>query len=86
MSLSTAMASLMATFDRYAAVEGKKDTLTKLELKNLVENEMPCLIQKAKNSDGLEKLMKDLDRNKDSEVTIEEFLTFVCSLTCVGGL
>lgn len=45
MSLSTAMASLMATFDRYAAVEGKKDTLTKLELKNLVENEMPCLIQ-----------------------------------------
>lgn len=43
--LETAMALLMQTFDKYAAAEGDKNTLTKNEVKTLLERELPDLIK-----------------------------------------
>lgn len=43
--LETAMAILMQTFDTYAGVEGKKDSLSKAEVKTLLEKELPGLLK-----------------------------------------
>lgn len=43
--LETAMAILMKTFDTYAASEGSKDSLSKAEVKTLLEKELPGLIK-----------------------------------------
>ena len=39
------MAMLMKTFDKYAGVEGNKSTLTKSELKTMMEKELPTFMK-----------------------------------------
>ncbi|XP_070710857.1 protein S100-P-like [Pempheris klunzingeri] len=80
--LETAMAILIKTFDTYAAGEGKKDTLTKAEAKALLEKELPGLLKMTKNQDEVDKLLKGLDFNGDSEVDFSEFVVLVAALTC----
>lgn len=43
--LETAMAIMMNTFDTYAGADGKPDSLSKKEVKTLLEKELPGLIQ-----------------------------------------
>lgn len=43
--LETAMAILMNTFDTYAGADGKPDSLSKKEVKALMEKELPGLLQ-----------------------------------------
>lgn len=43
--LETAMAILMNTFDTYAGADGKPDSLSKKEVKVLMEKELPGLLQ-----------------------------------------
>ncbi|XP_074480108.1 protein S100-P-like [Sebastes fasciatus] len=80
--LETAMAILMKTFDTYAAGEGKKDTLSNAEAKTLLEKELPALLKGAKNQGEVDKLLKGLDFNGDSEVDFSEFVVLVAALTC----
>ncbi|XP_023147298.1 protein S100-P [Amphiprion ocellaris] len=80
--LETAMAILMKTFDTYAAGEGKPDTLTNAEAKTLLQKELPGLLKDAKNQDAVDKLLKGLDFNGDSEIDFSEFVILVASLTC----
>ncbi|XP_028284747.1 protein S100-P-like [Parambassis ranga] len=78
--LENAIAILLQTFDDYAGKEGKKDTLTKREVKTLLEKEL--LLQEAKNPGEVDKLMKKLDLDGDSEVNFNEFMTLVGCLAC----
>ncbi|XP_022065544.2 protein S100-P-like isoform X1 [Acanthochromis polyacanthus] len=80
--LETAMAILMKTFDTYAAGEGKPDTLTNAEAKTLLQKELPGLLKNAKNQDAVDKMLKGLDVNGDSEIDFSEFVILVASLTC----
>ncbi|XP_044040561.1 protein S100-P-like [Siniperca chuatsi] len=80
--LETAMAILMKTFDTYAAGEGSKDSLSKAEVKTLLERELPGLLKAAKNQDEVDKLLKGLDFNGDSEVDFNEFVVLIAALTC----
>ncbi|XP_026208938.1 protein S100-P [Anabas testudineus] len=80
--LETAMAILMKVFDTYAAGEGKPDTLTKGEAKTLLEKELPGLLKAAKNQEEVDKMLKGLDFNGDSEVDFSEFVVLVAALTC----
>ncbi|XP_070849033.1 protein S100-P-like [Chaetodon trifascialis] len=80
--LETAMAILMKTFDTYAAAEGSKESLSKTEVKTLLEKELPGLLQAAKNQEEVDKLLKSLDFNGDSEVDFSEFVVLVAALTC----
>ncbi|XP_051800028.1 protein S100-P-like isoform X3 [Acanthochromis polyacanthus] len=80
--LETAMAILMKTFDTYAAGEGKPDTLTNAEAKTLLQKELPGLLKNAKNQDEVDKMLKGLDVNGDSEIDFSEFVILVASLTC----
>ncbi|KAM7377616.1 hypothetical protein PAMA_014088 [Pampus argenteus] len=80
--LETAMAILMNTFDTYAAGEGNKDSLSKNEVKTLLEKELPGLLKAAKNQEEVDKMLKGLDFNGDSEVDFSEFVVLVAALTC----
>ncbi|KAM3940539.1 protein S100-P-like [Leptodactylus fuscus] len=82
--LETAIALLIDVFDKYSCTEGKKDTLTKGELKTLMEKELPGFMGKAKGKDDCDQLMKDLDENGDDEVDFKEFIIFVSVLTCLA--
>ncbi|XP_020502092.2 protein S100-P-like [Labrus bergylta] len=81
-NLETAMALLMKTFDTYAGAEGRKDSLSKAEVKTLLEKEMPGLLKAAKNQSEVDKLIQGLDFNGDSEVDFSEFVVLVAALTC----
>uniref|UniRef100_A0A3Q4H4M0 Protein S100 n=1 Tax=Neolamprologus brichardi TaxID=32507 RepID=A0A3Q4H4M0_NEOBR len=78
--LETSVACMMKVFDTYAGKEGKPDSLTKAEVKALLENELPGLL---KNQEDLDKLFKELDFNGDGEVDFNEFMVLVASITCV---
>lgn len=41
-----------------------------------------CSAQAAKNKEDVDKLLKDLDFNGDSEVDFGEFVVLVAALTC----
>ncbi|KAG9465467.1 protein S100-P-like [Eleutherodactylus coqui] len=82
--LETAIALLISVFDQYACGEGKKDTLSKAELKTMMEKELPGILGNAKDKDDCDKLLKDLDENGDNEVDFQEFIIFVAALTCLG--
>ncbi|XP_069488093.1 protein S100-P-like [Ambystoma mexicanum] len=81
--LEQAMAMIIGVFDKYSGTEGNKFTLTKGELKTLMEKEMPGFMENAKDKDAVDKLLKDLDENGDSEVDFNEFMIFVAALSCV---
>ncbi|XP_030018658.1 protein S100-P-like [Sphaeramia orbicularis] len=80
--LETAMAILMKTFDTYAGAEGNKNSLSKAEVKTLLEKELPGLLKAAKNQAEVDKLLKSLDVNGDAEVDFSEFVVLVASITC----
>ncbi|XP_028284742.1 protein S100-P-like [Parambassis ranga] len=80
--LAVAIAILSKTFNDYARKEGKKDMLNKGEVKTLLEKELPGLLQEAKNPGEVDKLIKSLDLDGDSEVNFTEFMALVVRLAC----
>ncbi|XP_037532856.1 protein S100-A10b [Nematolebias whitei] len=79
--LEKSMESMIVVFHRYAKEGGNKTTLSKKELKKLIENELPSFLKSQKSSDTVERIIKDLDENKDDELDFEEFLPFVAGIT-----
>ncbi|NWS39220.1 S100P protein, partial [Probosciger aterrimus] len=80
--LETAMGMIIAVFDKYAKADGDRQTLTKAELKALLENEFPNFLASGKDKDAIDKVFKNLDENGDSQVDFKEFVIFVAALTC----
>lgn len=79
--LEVAMGMIVDVFARYSGVEGAKQSLTKGELKALMEKELPGFLQSGREKDAVDKLLKDLDANGDAEVDFNEFIVFVAALT-----
>uniref|UniRef100_A0A8C5M0N5 Protein S100 n=1 Tax=Leptobrachium leishanense TaxID=445787 RepID=A0A8C5M0N5_9ANUR len=82
--LETAICMIIEVFDKYSRTDGNNMTLSKGEMKTLLEKELPWLLSSAKKKDASDKLMKDLDENSDNEVDFNEFVTLVAALTCLG--
>ncbi|XP_023127039.1 ictacalcin-like [Amphiprion ocellaris] len=76
-----AMDLLINVFNRYSGKEGDKSTLTKGELKDLLQNEMAPLLGNAPDKAAVDKVFKDLDFNSDGLVDFSEYVTLVCCLT-----
>ncbi|XP_029976452.1 ictacalcin-like [Salarias fasciatus] len=76
-----AMALLLNVFDKYARKEGDSDTLTKQELKDLLQTELGELLGKANDKAAVDKIFKELDRNADNTVDFQEFANLVTALT-----
>nr|XP_005016290.1 protein S100-P [Anas platyrhynchos] len=72
----------IAIFDKYAKTADNTQTLTKGELKTLLEKELPNFLQTGKNKDANDEVFRNLDENGDSQVDFKEFVIFVAALTC----
>ncbi|XP_044137300.1 protein S100-P-like [Bufo gargarizans] len=78
--LETAIDQIIGVFDQYASTEGKKDTLSKGNLKTMMEKELPGLMKNAKSKDERGQLLKDLDEDGDAQVDFQEFIILVSAI------
>ncbi|KAK5854909.1 hypothetical protein PBY51_005059 [Eleginops maclovinus] len=76
-----AMTLLIAAFSKYAGKEGDKHTLSKAELKELLQKELGDLLGKADDKGAVDRLFKGLDTNQDNSVDFKEFTNMVSCLT-----
>ncbi|XP_064804400.1 protein S100-A1 [Oncorhynchus masou masou] len=79
--LESAMEGLIRVFHSYSSKEGDKYKLSKVELKNLLQGELSDFLAASKDPMVVEKIMSDLDENKDGEVDFQEFVILVAALT-----
>ncbi|KAJ8378599.1 hypothetical protein AAFF_G00238110 [Aldrovandia affinis] len=79
--IQRAMAQLIETFNKYSGKEGDKLTLTKGELKELLDAELGDIFGKTSDKGAMDKIFKDLDSNKDNVVDFQEYVTLVACLT-----
>ncbi|XP_029308489.1 protein S100-A1-like [Cottoperca gobio] len=79
--LENCMESLITIFHRYADEDGDGSTLSKKELKKLMENELPTFLKCQKNPKTVDNILKDLDQNKDDKLSFEEFLPLIVGLS-----
>ncbi|XP_042296155.1 protein S100-A6 [Sceloporus undulatus] len=79
--LDQCLVTLVGIFHQYACKEGDKQTLSKKELKELIQNEL-TIGPHLKDAE-IQGLMEDLDRNKDQEVNFKEYASFLGAMAMV---
>ncbi|XP_008278606.1 ictacalcin-like [Stegastes partitus] len=79
--VETAMKLLIKAFHKYSGKEGDASTLTKGELKDLLQTELAGFIGKSTDKAGIDKIYSNLDSNSDGLVDFTEYVTLVCSIT-----
>ncbi|XP_026007302.1 protein S100-P-like [Astatotilapia calliptera] len=80
--LQVSMCMMLDTFEKYAKTDGDPNSLSKSEVKTLLEKEMPGMISEAKDKKAVDDLVKALDFDGDGVVDFEEFMAVVAALTC----
>uniref|UniRef100_A0A3Q0SC18 Protein S100 n=1 Tax=Amphilophus citrinellus TaxID=61819 RepID=A0A3Q0SC18_AMPCI len=81
-NLQVSICLLVDTFQKYASEDGKEHTLSKSEVKKLLQQELPEMLSGAKNQKDVDELIKGLDVDGDGEVDFIEFMILVASLGC----
>ncbi|XP_064260747.1 protein S100-Z isoform X2 [Passer domesticus] len=79
--LEDAMDTLIRIFHHYSGKEGDRYKLSKGELKELLTSELTDFLSGQKDPFLVDKIMNDLDSNKDNEVDFNEFVILVAALT-----
>ncbi|XP_048008882.1 protein S100-A1-like [Megalobrama amblycephala] len=79
--LERAMETLIMVFHRYAGKEGSDVSLSRKELKQLMETELSSFLKSQKDPAAVDRIMKDLDATGDGEVNFEEFVSLVVGLS-----
>ncbi|XP_058928527.1 protein S100-A4 [Kogia breviceps] len=79
--LEKALDVMVSTFHKYSGKEGDKFKLSKSELKELLTRELPNFLGKKADEAAFQKLMRNLDGNKDNEVDFQEYCIF---LSCIA--
>ncbi|XP_070622526.1 protein S100-G-like [Erythrolamprus reginae] len=78
-TLEQALGEVVGTFQRYCRKDGDRNTLTKDELRSLLQTELPSLQTLEIKGEALEELLTLLDTDRDGEVTFEEYIRFVAA-------
>uniref|UniRef100_A0A8C0CK35 Protein S100 n=1 Tax=Balaenoptera musculus TaxID=9771 RepID=A0A8C0CK35_BALMU len=68
-------------FHRYSCKEGDRFKINKGELKMLLQRDLTESLSCQKDPELVDKIMQDLDANKDNEVDFNEFVVMVAALT-----
>ncbi|NWV54048.1 S100Z protein, partial [Daphoenositta chrysoptera] len=79
--LEDAMDTLIRIFHHYSGKEGDRYKLSKGELKELLTSELSDFLAGQKDPLLVDRIMNDLDSNKDNEVDFNEFVILVATLT-----
>ncbi|XP_027560575.1 protein S100-A4-like [Neopelma chrysocephalum] len=77
--LEQSLAVMVATFHKYSGKEGDKYKLSKAELKEMLQKELPSFSKQTSEA-SLQQLMNNLDCNSDSEVDFQEYATFLACM------
>ncbi|XP_028983906.1 protein S100-A1 [Betta splendens] len=75
------MAGLIQVFHSYSEKEGNKYTLTKGELKTMMQEQLGDELSQCNDPAEVDKVMKSLDLNEDGEVDFQEFMLVFALLT-----
>ncbi|KFW69390.1 Protein S100-Z [Pygoscelis adeliae] len=78
--LEDAMDTLIKIFHHYSGKEGDRYKLSKGELKELFASKLTNFLSGQKDPLLVDKIMEDLDSNKDNEVDFNEFVILVAAL------
>ncbi|KAM9368369.1 protein MRP-126-like [Phaethornis superciliosus] len=79
--LEKAMNVIIDVFHLYSRREGDRDTLTKKELKLLIEKQLANYLKNVKNKATIDEIMKDLDINKDAQISFCEVMLLITRVT-----
>ncbi|XP_042362401.1 ictacalcin-like [Plectropomus leopardus] len=80
-NIQTSIGLILDTFSKYAGKEGDKTTLTKGELKELLQSELGELLGKANDKEAVDRIFQGLDSNKDNSVDFSEFMQMIGCLS-----
>ncbi|XP_053133938.1 protein S100-A4-like [Hemicordylus capensis] len=79
--LEQALVVMVSTFHKYSSREGDKYKLSKGELKDLIQKELSSFLSKKHDESSFQRIMDNLDSNKDNEVDFQEYAVF---LSCIA--
>ncbi|NWS76993.1 M126 protein, partial [Crotophaga sulcirostris] len=79
--LEKAMDVIIDVFHQYSRREGHHDTLTKQELKLLIEKQLANYLRHVVNKVTIDEIMKDLDVNKDAQISFCEVMMLITRVT-----
>uniref|UniRef100_G1PAG3 EF-hand domain-containing protein n=1 Tax=Myotis lucifugus TaxID=59463 RepID=G1PAG3_MYOLU len=80
-NLKAAIIMIIHVFTRYAGTHSSGRSLSKEELRVLLEKELPGFLESEEDKeDAMEKVFKGLDTNGDATVSFQEFLLLVTEL------
>ncbi|NWQ90674.1 M126 protein, partial [Burhinus bistriatus] len=79
--LEKAMDVIIDVFHQYSRREGDRDTLTKKELKLLIEAQLVNYLRHVRNKATIDEIMKDLDINKDAQISFCEVMLLITRVT-----
>ncbi|XP_030330013.1 protein MRP-126-like isoform X2 [Strigops habroptila] len=72
---------IIDVFHQYSRREGDRDTLTKTELKLLIEKQLANYLKHVKSKATIDEIMKDLDMNKDAQLSFCEVMLLITRVT-----
>ncbi|XP_061298419.1 protein MRP-126-like, partial [Pezoporus flaviventris] len=79
--LEKSMDVIIDVFHQYSRREGDRDTLTKTELKLLIEKQLANYLKHVKSKATIDEIMKDLDMNKDAQLSFSEVMLLITRVT-----
>ncbi|KAL2084375.1 hypothetical protein ACEWY4_019893 [Coilia grayii] len=79
--LEQSMEGLIKVFHKYSTNEGDKFKLSNTEMRLLLQTELGAFLAASRDPLVVEKIMTDLDENRDGEVDFQEFVVLVAALT-----
>ncbi|XP_061215541.1 protein MRP-126-like [Neopsephotus bourkii] len=79
--LEKSMDVIIDVFHQYSRREGDRDTLTKTELKLLIEKQLANYLKHVRSKATIDEIMKDLDMNKDAQLSFSEVMLLITRVT-----
>ncbi|XP_052559063.1 protein MRP-126 [Tympanuchus pallidicinctus] len=79
--LEKAIDVIIDVFHQFSRREGDKDTLTKKELKLLIEKQLANYLKHVKNQASIDQIFRDLDGNKDQQLSFGEVMLLIMRVT-----
>ncbi|XP_063002114.1 protein S100-A12-like [Elgaria multicarinata webbii] len=75
--LEAALETIINVFHQYSVRDGHFDTLSEKEMAELMKKELPNFLKDKNNPKAIDEMFNDLDKNKNGEVSFEEYLTLL---------
>ncbi|NXC49113.1 M126 protein, partial [Penelope pileata] len=79
--LEKSMDVIIDVFHQYSRREGDRDTLTRKELKLMIEKQLANYLKHVKSQATIDQIFKDLDSNKDEQLSFGEVMRLIVHVT-----